>query len=1156
MQFTHSLAIIPKNLALQNAKKRTKKIMPKKYTLGIDIGSTTVKYVVCDENFSIVAKAYTPHDTKQASTLLRLLEELSQTYGELYSNIEKVYITGSGATRIAPTINARFVQEVNAVVLAVEHNHPDVRAVIELGGQDAKIMHFKQDENGKKSVITSMNDKCASGTGATIEKCTMKVGMESEEIQKLIFQTDTLHHVAAKCGVFAETDIVNLVKTSVPREEIMNSLADAIVMQNLTVLTRGNTLMPNVLLLGGPNAYLPFLQECWRMRIAEIWDERDIAYDKHNINQLINVPENAQYYAALGAVIFGEGEANNGKDFAGLTQLKTLVESGDIDEDDNCDTPLVKSSEELLAFKDTYAIKPFKTPTLTKKTTCFLGIDGGSTSSKAVLCDEEGKLLLKVYQLSKGNPIVDTLELLEKIEAQNSHGFYDIQGLGVTGYAADVLEGALRADANIIETIAHMKSAQKTFGESINVICDIGGQDIKVLFMENGMMKNFRLSNQCSAGNGTLLQSMAKQFGVPMEGFADVAFAAKKAPMFNYGCAVFLDTDRVNFQKEGYSKEELFAGISKVLPKNVWQYVVQAPNLGAFGKHFVLQGGTQYNQAALKAQVDYIKEKVPDAKIDIHPHPGEAGAYGAALEAKEIVMQRGYATFCGMKEALQMTYTSKTDESTRCHFCNIKCSRTFIDTQTPSSESVRYIAGFSCEEGTVESREALKALKSSRKALQKSIPNLVKKESIDLFESHHKITDRPDASMRIHEQKVKVTLGGWGPTLRKEVSRPFHLSSAQDKVYRHNVKIAIPKVLNIYSLAPFLRTYLEALEVDSKNIIFSDFSNEDMFLEGAKYGSVDSCYPAKVAQSHVYALLYEKKFARMNFEYLWFPSVTELPGYVEYVTGQTSCPVISGTPKVIWSAFTKEKNLFAQKNIEYVDDALNFDNKKLLKKQLFTQWKERLRITEDESNWAVEQAWKALDKNDEKIMKEGRTILDEAVANDEIVILLLSRPYHSDPGLNHEVLDEFQSLGYKTLSMRAIPKDEAYLSDYFGEEIKEGYIKSVYDIRDVWAENYSTNSSQKVWAAKFAARHPNVAVLDLSSFKCGHDAPTYAIIDKILSASHTPHLTLHDIDANKPGGSIKIRVKTFAYTLEQYKQSLTPKGAKKQYNSYKKGVTA
>ena len=1113
--------------------------MTKKYALGIDIGSTTVKYVLCDENFHIVAKAYTAHDTKQAPTLLRLLEELSQEYKEAYTAIDKVYITGSGATRIAPTINARFVQEVNAVVLAVEHHHPDVNAVVELGGQDAKIIHFKEGKDGKKSVLTSMNDKCASGTGATIEKCTMKVGMQSEDVQKLTFDSNTLHHVAAKCGVFAETDIVNLVKTSVPSPEIMNSLADAIVMQNLTVLTRGNTLMPKVLLLGGPNTYLPFLQQCWRARISELWDERGIEYDKEKIEELIIVPDNAQYYAALGAVIFGEGEANNDKLFTGLIQLKTLVDTGGTTNNANNDTPLVSNPEELKAFKRDYAIKEFNPPLLTQKTTCFLGIDGGSTSSKAVLVDEEGELLLKVYQLSKGNPIEDTVELLEKIVQQDPNSFYDVKGLGVTGYAADVLGGALHADANIIETIAHMKSAQKAFGKSINVICDIGGQDIKVLFMENGMMKNFRLSNQCSAGNGTLLQSMAKQFGVKVEEFADVAFAAKQAPRFNYGCAVFLDTDRVNFQKEGYTKEELFAGISKVLPKNVWQYVVQAPNLAALGDHFVLQGGTQYNQAALKAQVDYIKDKVPHARVDVHPHPGEAGAYGAAIEAKDVVANRGYATFSGMQEALQMTYTSKTDESTRCHFCSILCSRTFIDTKTPSSDTVRYIAGFACEDGTVESVEAFKALKSSRKGLQETVPNLVKKESMSLFAPTYDLETKPDSTAQIKEQRVKVTLGGWGPTLRKEISRDIMLSSEENKSYRETLKIAIPKVLNIYSLAPFLRTYLEALDLKPLNIQFSGFSNEDMYLEGAKYGSVDSCYPAKVAQSHVYALMHDKKFAKRSFDYMWFPAVTQLPGYVKHTMGQTSCPIISGTPKVVYSAFTKEKNLFEEKGIDYVEDALNFDNRKLLKKQLFDTWGAKLRITKDENNWAVEQAWKALDKNDADIMKEGRAMLDEAVANDEIVILLLGRPYHSDPGLNHEVLDEFQSLGFKTISMRAIPKDEAYLSQYFGEE-------DAYDIRDVWAENYSTNSSQKVWAAKFAARHPNVAVLDLSSFKCGHDAPTYSIIDKIIGASRTPHLTLHDVDANKPGGSIKIRVKTFAYTLEQYKQTLTKKYPKEE----------
>jgi len=1123
----------------------TKAINHSTYALGIDIGSTTVKYVLCDPNFNIVAKAYTPHDTKQAPTLLALLETLSKTHKTEYDQIDKVYITGSGATRIAPTLNARFVQEVNAVVLAVENLHPDVNAVVELGGQDAKIIHFKEGKDGKKTVLTSMNDKCASGTGATIEKCTMKVGMENTEVQKLSFQTDKLHHVAAKCGVFAETDIVNLVKTSVPSNEIMNSLADAIVMQNLTVLTRGNTLMPKVLLLGGPNTYLPFLQECWRIRIAELWDERGVDYDKERLDELIIVPDNAQYYAALGAVIFGEGENNHDRSFAGLIALKTLVDTGGASDNDNNDTPLVSSPEALEAFRAQYTIKAFTPPTLTEKTTCYLGIDGGSTSSKAVLVDDNGELLLKVYQLSKGNPIEDTLELLQKIkEADDSHN-YDIKGLGVTGYAADVLGGALKADANIIETIAHMKSAQKAFGESINVICDIGGQDIKVLFMENGMMKNFRLSNQCSAGNGTLLQSMAKQFGVPVEGFADVAFKAKQAPRFNYGCAVFLDTDRVNFQKEGYTKEELFAGISKVLPKNVWQYVVQAPNLAAFGNHFVLQGGTQYNQAALKAQVDYIKEKVPDARVDVHPHPGEAGAYGAALEARDTVQKKGFASFVGMEEALQMTYTSKTDESTRCHFCTINCSRTFIDTQTPSSDTVRYIAGFSCEDGTVESANAFMALKKERKGLQETVPNLVKKESVSLFAPTYDFETKP---IKITEQQVKVTLGGWGPTLRKEISRKFMHSSEEDQAYRKNLHIAIPKVLNIYSLAPFLRTYLEALGIPALNIQFSGFSNEDMYLEGAKYGSVDSCYPAKVAQSHVYALMYSKKFAKKSFDYLWFPSVTELPGYVKHTMGQTSCPIISGTPKVVWSAFTKEKNLFEEKGLTYVDEALNFDNKALLDKQLFATWGNYLRITEDENSWAAKQAWKALDKNDADIMKEGRVMLNEAVKNDEIVILLLGRPYHSDPGLNHEVLDEFQSLGFKTLSMRAIPKDEEYLMDYFGEDVRAGFIASPYDIRDVWLENFSTNSAQKVWAAKFAARHPNVAVLDLSSFKCGHDAPTYAIIDKILGASRTPHLTLHDIDANKPGGSIKIRVKTFAYTLEQYKQTLREKvGATYEY---------
>ena len=1105
------------------------------YSLGIDIGSTTVKYVVCDPDFTILAQEYTPHDTRQSETLLRLLEALQTRQPDLYAGIDKAYITGSGASRSASALGARFVQEVNAVVLAVEYLHPEVRSVVELGGQDAKIIHIQAREDGTRNVLTSMNDKCASGTGATIEKCTMKVGLEQEELTRITYRDDAIHHVAAKCGVFAETDVVNLVKSSVPADEIMNSLADAIVMQNLTVLTRGNTLLPTVLLLGGPNTYLPFLQTAWRKRITELWDEREIPYDPEAVDALIYVPDNALYYAALGAVIFGEGEAtHHAEHWQGLEGLRAVIQGGTAADNPYRDTPLVRSPEELATFKAQYTIPPFVPTRPDAPTLCTLGIDGGSTSSKAVLLDEANTVLFKAYQLSGGNPIQDTIDLLEQLRDFDPEGHYVIAGLGVTGYAADVLEGALRADANIVETIAHMKSAQAIFGESVEVICDIGGQDIKVLFLENGMMKNFRLSNQCSAGNGMLLQSMAKQFGVPIEEFADVAFGASEAPKFNYGCAVFLDTDRVTFQKEGYPKEALFAGIAKVLPKNIWQYVVQAPSLAALGRHFVLQGGTQYNQAALKAQVDYIRTEVPDARIDVHPHCGEAGAIGAALEARDRVKRSGQSTFVGLTEALQMRYTTRTDDGTRCHFCPNDCSRTFIDTQTPSGNAARYIAGFACEKGTVESRDELLMLRKNRKALHSTTPNLVHDESLRLFDARYSLPPQPSPKTPVETETVRTTLGGWGPTLRRRLHRTFARSSTESRARRRGRTIAIPRALNVYSIAPFLRTYLEALEIDPSRILFSDFSSEEMFLEGAKYGSVDACYPAKVAQAHVHSLLFGKKFVRKNIDIVWFPAIVTVQNFLHHTMADKSCPIVIGTPRVVYSSFTKERDLFALAGVDYLDDSLNMDHVDLLTQQLYATWGERLEITEDENRWAITQGLAALEKFHHDLQQRGRAILDTAEQNGEVVLLLLGRSYHSDPGLNHEVLDQFQALGFKTLSINALPKDPEWLEQWFGQDVRDGIIEDLYDIRDVWPENYSTNSSQKVWAAKLAARHPNIAVVDLSSFKCGHDAPTYAIIDRILGASRTPHLTLHDIDANKPGGSITIRVKTFAYSLEEY----------------------
>ncbi|MGM0575980.1 MAG: BadF/BadG/BcrA/BcrD ATPase family protein [Myxococcota bacterium] len=1112
--------------------------------IGLDVGSTTVKATVVDpETRKILWSDYQRHNTRQAECVLDFVERIRGAYPMVPQDDLQIFITGSGSGPLVEPIGARFVQEVNAVTMSVEELHPDVGSVIELGGQDAKIIIFKEnEETGDRTAITSMNDKCASGTGATIDKCMIKVGMDPEEVGKLPFDDSKLHHVAAKCGVFAETDIVNLTKQGIPSPEIMCSLADAIVMQNLSVLTRGNTLRHRVLLLGGPNTFLPFLQECWRMRIPQTWDERGYEYPKDvPIEELVFVPDNSEHYAAYGAVLYGLAEPDKAKPFRGLEPLREFIQHGRAAKlGDDAGPPVVESDDELAEFKEQFRVPKFEPATFREGEVvrAVVGLDGGSTSSKAVLVDEEGRILNKEYVLSKGNPIQDTKDMLAAMKRfvsdQGAH--LEIIGFGATGYAADVLEESCKADVNIVETVAHMMSAVHYFGDDVDVICDIGGQDIKVLFMKHGDIRSFRLSNQCSAGNGMLLQAMADQFGLPVYEYADNAFKAGLSPEFSYGCAVFLDSDRVNFQKEGYTKEELLAGLALVLPKNVWQYVVQVPRMASLGTKYVLQGGTQNNLAALKAQVDYIKQRVDGAEVWLHPHPGEAGAIGAAMETLRVVKRRGYSTFIGLDETIDISYTTKNDEETRCHFCENECSRTFIDTVTPEGQTSRYISGFSCEKGTVEDLDALKALNKERRKVKKRYPNLVEYEAKLAFKHFYEAEPMPEAGAPVEDVEVKKGL--LGRVKRTAVTRPFERSGEESWKRRAEVRVGLPRVLNMYSTGPFWRTYLESIGVKMRNVVWSDETSEEMWSEGGKYGSVDPCYPSKVAQAHIHNLLFHKHSDDKPLDYILFPTITHLETKMVNVMATTSCPVVAGTPNVMKAAFTKETDFFAQRGIEYLDPPVNFVEPNLLKRTLFETFGPRLGVTQDESDHAVDEAFKALEKFDDVMEDKGREILEQVEADNRIALLMLGRPYHSDPGLNHGIMDEFQVLGYPVLSMRSIPKDRKWLERFFREDLESGRIPDVMDINEVWPENYSVNSAQKVWSARFASRHPNVAILDLSSFKCGHDAPTYGLIDNIVNAAGTPYSAMHDIDANKPTGSIKIRTKTYSHSLKLHQERL------------------
>ena len=1113
--------------------------------VGLDVGSTTVKAVVMDpETDEILWKDYERHQTKQPEKVFEFLQRIKEAFPLGDENV-RIFITGSGGTAIKEYIGAKFVQEVNAVSLAVENLYPDAGSVIELGGQDAKIIiWFSDKETGAKRKIPSMNDKCAGGTGAVIDKINAKLQLSGESLQALQYYDMKLHPVAGKCGVFAETDINGLQKNGVPPDELMASLFEAIVQQNLSVLTRGNTLRPTVLLLGGPNTFIPAMRDCWKHNIPKIWEERNFPLPEGvDPADLIVVPDNAQYYAAIGSVLYGKSEDPDVGVFKGTKALEEFIEVGRTQmREASGDVGLCGSPEELEEFKKLFAKIPWEPAKFSpgQEVGAFIGIDGGSTSTKAVLMDKDGNLLATAYQLSKGNPLADTQDILADLReyVENQGATLNVQGVGTTGYAKDMLKESLGADVAIVETVAHTKSALH-FYDDVDVIVDVGGQDIKVIVLRDGKVKDFKLNTQCSAGNGYFLQSTAAKFGYSVAEFADVAFDAERLPVFGYGCAVFMETDIVNFQQLGWEKKEIMAGLAKVLPKNIWLYVVAEPNLGKFGTTFVLQGGTQHNLAAVKSQYDFIKSKVPNVTVRVHQFTGESGAIGAALEAIRVAAERD-STFIGLKSAESLEFTATRDESTRCSFCKNKCLRTYIDTVTPEGDSNRFIIA-TCEKGTVEKMEDMKLIKARLDEIRKANPNFVEKASTEAFRSFSppkvsSMTDEDGEEAQVVETRGRGLLSLFGKGKEKETAKAVAKASPEIRELRENIKIAMPRVLNMYTLSPFFGAYFEALGISFRNVIYSDYTDPLMWYKGSRRGSIDQCFPSKVAIAHIHNLIFDKK---EKPDIIFFPIVQKLLTELANAVDSSACPTVSITPEVVKAAFTKEGDAFAEHGITYLAPSFDMSIWPLFKLQLFECMRDVLGVTEEENEEAIDIAYKVWRRYfDVSLRAESRKVLNRLEEEGKVGVVMLGRPYHNDPGLNHEIMAEIQKKGYPIFSVDSLPQDEDILEQLFGDEVRAGVISSPMEINDVWKNSYSENSSKKVWGAKYVARHPNLVAIDLSSFKCGHDAPIYNTVENIIEASGTPYFTFHDIDESKPTGSIKIRVETIDYFLARYQEHL------------------
>jgi predicted nucleotide-binding protein (sugar kinase/HSP70/actin superfamily) len=331
-----------------------------------------------------------------------------------------------------------------------------------------------------------------------------------------------------------------------------------------------------------------------------------------------------------------------------------------------------------------------------------------------------------------------------------------------------------------------------------------------------------------------------------------------------------------------------------------------------------------------------------------------------------------------------------------------------------------------------------------------------------------------------------------------------------------------------------------------------------MYKAGAGRGAIDPCFPSKVGIPHVYNLIWVKH-AKKPLDVIFFPMIDVLQTFMKKCTGSNACPTVTATPDAVKAAFTKENDVFADNGIRYLDPILNLADRKLFSYQMFQAWAPVLGLSEDENERAVAVGYKALEEHESALRRRAREVLDRLERENRIGIVMLGRPYHHDPGINHEIMDEFQKLGYPIFSQSTLPLDEDLLDRLFGDEVRAGIISHPTDISDVWKNAYSASTNHKIWAAKFTARHPNLVALEISNFKCGHDAPIYTVIEEIIEQSGTPYFAFKDLDENKPTGSIKIRVETIDYFLRRYREDLIRKSEasrnmEKQLAEYEEGL--
>jgi predicted CoA-substrate-specific enzyme activase len=625
------------------------------YKIGIDIGSTTVKTVVLDDAGSVVFRAYERHFSKVRE---KAAEQLRSASGILAGQMIETAITGSAGLGVAKASGIHFVQEVYATASAVRKYIPDTDAVIELGGEDAKIIFFGG------SLEERMNGSCAGGTGAFIDQMATLLNVSITELDDLSLRHEKIYPIASRCGVFAKSDIQPILNQGGRREDIAASIFQAVVDQTVAGLTQGRELTGKIVFLGGPLTFLKGL----RQRFVETL-ELD---DEHAV-----FPENADTFAALGAALIAEtGHATTFEDM--LRLLENAVDASHLTD---VMEPLFKTQADYDAFAARHAkATPVTVDPDAYTGDGYLGIDAGSTTTKLVLITPEGGILYHYYASNQGDPVSIVRAQLQEIYAR-FNGRVTIRASAVTGYGEDLIKNAFGVDLGLVETMAHFRAAQH-FNPAVDFIIDIGGQDVKCFKIHGGAIDSILLNEACSSGCGSFIETFAKALGYQIAEFSKLGLFDPSPVNLGSRCTVFMNSSVKQAQKEGASVSAISAGLSISIVKNAVYKVIRAASADDLGKNIVVQGGTFLNDAVLRGFEREIGRDVTRPTI-----AGLMGAYGAALSARDEKIDK--STLLDLEALKSFTHTAK---PITCQGCTNHCSMT-VNTFDGGR---RYISGNRC----------------------------------------------------------------------------------------------------------------------------------------------------------------------------------------------------------------------------------------------------------------------------------------------------------------------------------------------------------------------------------------------------------------------------------------------------------------------------